>query len=166
MYFSCFKIKAASEDALRRLYAWMEKSPREIIKDVSLNKAEHVSRENGHWKGSSLFIISDGEWTVFRDLTDYFSLIPPNEWLEYAEENALIMVNCDEDAKKAELIAAEDGKIIRDFFAAENLPERIQNSGKLPFENETPVTEWRDMPGIIDKYFFLSPEKTGDVIIF
>ena len=161
---SYFRIKVQKDEAIDRLCNWTNGKPIESI-ETSYSKAVSVACIGGKWKGIALYVYQNEDWTVFEDLTGAYSSIPAEKWLEFAENEPLVVAGYNDAIVYAELIAIEKNQISKVFYEHTGIPEAFRNTGTLSFEDIKPIESWIDVAAFVDGDD-LAYSDNGTVLIF
>ncbi|MFL5249191.1 MAG: hypothetical protein ACJ79V_15340 [Myxococcales bacterium] len=111
------------------------------------DKIDLAIKDGDEWRGLAVFVYAWGPWTVFEHLSGGLTGRSDENWLELAQNDDLVYIDCNDAALYAELLAASKGRLIRHFLQDEQDPGDNVNIGKLPEEGrerfEIRPTHWR-----------------------
>jgi len=161
---SYFRVKVQKDEAIDRLCSWTKKKPRESI-ETSYSNAVNVACIEGQWKGIALYVYQNEDWTVFEDLTGAFSSIPGEKWLNFAENDPLVVAGYNDAIVYAELIIIDKNQILKDFYEHSGIPDAFRNTSKLSFEEINPIKSWVDVASFVDGDD-ITYSDNGTVLIF
>lgn len=156
-----FRIKLKKKEAIQRLCDWNGSEYKESIQTNYSNAVKASIDQNGQWKGSCLYVYQNEDWTVFEDLSGFYSFIPPESWLEFAKGDEMVFVAYNDAMLYAEMIAVVDGAVIKYFVEDFDMPEDNTNKGS----GYTEIQSWMDVADFMDhdEYYF---SDQGMVLIF
>lgn len=113
---SYFRIKTDLESAISRLERWNKKDFIER-KQVEYSQAVDESLdENGQWKGSCLYAYENEGWSVFEDLSGFYTSIPAESWLSLASNSDLIVAGYNDAMPYGEMIVIREGEVLKEFW--------------------------------------------------
>lgn len=158
---SYFRIKLPWKEAVERLYHWNGKMPKEVLQTTYAHAVEQSIDENGQWKGSCLYAYENEGWTVFEDLSGFFSTIPAVSWKNFAENNDLIVAGYNDAILYGEFIMISNGVIQKEFLEIADMPEEGVNNGEKYME----INSWVDVADFVDSDEIIYSE-SGAVLIF
>lgn len=148
---SYFRIEIPIDQAAKRLRQWWDvPEPDEYIETDSTSAVALACTEDGRWRGGAIFFYENQGWSVFEDLSGGFGFIPAESWLEFAQNDALVVAGYNDSVPYSELIVIEHGAVVRDFVDYPDEPELNRNSGKLPQEDSKPVCDWVEVASFVD----------------
>ena len=138
--------------AMQRLLSWSQKSELTPPVEVeSLHAVELACNDQGQWRGCALFVYEKQEWTVFEDLTGCFSALPAKDWLRFAKDNDFLFAGYNDAIGYGELIAIQDGKVLKEFFEDRQDSKDNRNQGYLPLEQTQPIQSWIEVGSVVDE---------------
>lgn len=160
---SYFRIKLKKNEAIQRLCDWNGGKYKESIRTDYSNAVKVSIDQNGQWKGSSLYVYQNEDWTIFEDLSGFYSFIDPEGWLKFAEEDEMVFAAYNDAILYAEMIAIVDGVVIKYFLEDFDMPEDNTNKGC----GYAGIQSWIDVANFMDhdEYFFDHSDQ-GIVLIF
>ena len=158
-----FRIKLNKKEAIQRLCDWKGGIYKESIRTNYLNAVKVSIDQNGQWKGDCLYVYQNEDWTVFEDLSGFYSFIDPESWLEFAREDELVFVAYNDAMLYAEMIEFVDGTVVKYFLENFDIPEDNVNKGSGYAE----IQSWIDGANFMDhdEYYFDRSDQ-GMVLIF
>ncbi len=149
---SYFRIKVPLEEAKTRLLKWWGvNEPIEYIETVSTKAVELACTEDGQWRGGALFFYEKGEWSVFEDLSGGFGGVSAGSWAGFAQDDSFLFAGYNDSIPYGELIAFENGTVVREFLDYPDEPDENLDKGKLPIEEQTPIKSWIDIASFVDE---------------
>jgi hypothetical protein len=104
-----------------------------------------LALEDGEWRGFATFVFAYGPWTVFDLLASGLSGRPIESWLELAQNDDLVYVDCNDAAQYAEVLAISQGRLVRHFLQDEQESSGHVNIGTLPEEDGKRFDDWVDV---------------------
>ena len=158
-----FRIKLNKKEAIQRLCDWKGGIYKVSIRTNYLNAVKVSIDQNGQWKGDCLYVYQNEDWTVFEDLSGFYSFIDPESWLEFAREDELVFVAYNDAMLYAEMIEFVDGTVVKYFLENFDIPEDNVNKGSGYAE----IQSWIDVANFMDhdEYYFDRSDQ-GMVLIF
>ena len=143
---SYFRIKTDLESAISRLESWNKKDFFER-KQVEYSEAVDKSLdENGQWKGSCLYAYENEGWSVFEDLSGFYTSIPADSWLSLADNCELVVAGYNDAMPYGEMIVIQEGKVLKEFW---DYPE---DNDFVNLGNGYPEIEsWEDVADFIEE---------------
>jgi hypothetical protein len=148
---SYFRIRLATEAATNRLCEWSGKTCIETPRDTDpVSAVDLACDQQGNWRAAALFVAHDRGWTIFNDLSGHFSSIPARRWAGFAEHDEFFLAGYNDAIPYGELVAIQDGSIVREFLDCADAPELNANSGSLVTESDSPIESWTDVASIVD----------------
>ena len=139
-----FRIRLPEAEAISRLRAWVGLNERETPGTLSYESCISATQnDDGSWSGVSLFAYHNDGWTVFDDVTGYFSFTPGVKWLEFARNDDFVKAFYYEEPEWGQLVAANNGTIVRELLIDKKRPSKSVNVGQLDSEGSERITEWR-----------------------
>ncbi len=146
-----FRVKLGKQIATNRLLTCLDLS--EIQEPVKMDVKEAIDKavEDGIWKEIPLYFYENESWTVFEDLSGWFSGLSSKEWLKFAEENEFVLAGYNDAISYGQLIVIKNGKLIRDFLYDEQQTQDNVNFGNLEYETDSPINNWIDAASFVDK---------------
>jgi hypothetical protein len=142
-----FRISIPFIQALERLKAWSESEWLEL--PVGTDRMSMLRPAPDGLRTAALFSYHNAGWTVFDDMSGYFTSVPAQEWMEFARGDSFFLANYNTATQSAELIVIESGIILREFLQDNALEETV-DVGKLPAEENAPIRSWLEVASIID----------------
>lgn len=159
---SYFRIKLPREYALERLCKYMEGKTYSEKIESSSDKIVQVSvNDQGIWKGSVLYTYENNGWTIFEDISGSYFSIPANAWLNFAQNDDLIVAGYNDTDIYGEYIEIKGGKVIKEYLEIIDYPEENINSGSCEHE----INNLTDIVNFIDSDVLVFSE-TGTIYIF
>ena len=145
---------------MQRLLTWSQRPELAPPVEVELLHAvELACDDQGQWRGCALFVYENREWTVFEDLTGCFSALPSEDWLRFAQEDDFLLAGYNDAIPYGELIAIQDGKVLREFFEDRQDPKDNRNKGYIPLENTQPIQSWIEVGTLVDEDHIVGAEQ-------
>lgn len=158
---SYFRIKLKMDDAINRLCTWNEEIYKERIETRYSNAVRICIDEKGQWKGQCLYVYERDGWTIFEDLSGFYSFIEIDSWLTFAKENDFLFAGYNDAIIYAELLVIIDGKVAKYFIECDDCPEENVNEG----DGIPDIENWVDVASFVDEDELIYSE-TGTVLIF
>lgn len=148
---SYFRVELGKRTATNRLLTYLNLS--EIQEPVKTDVMEAIDKvvEDGIWKEIPLYFYENQSWTVFEDLSGWFSGLSYKDWLKFAEEDEFVLAGYNDAISYGQLIVIKNGKLIRDFLYDEQQPQDNVNFGKLEYETDSPINTWIDVASFVDE---------------
>jgi hypothetical protein len=148
---SYFRIRLPKSDAMERFDSWIGLPELEPPKVVTLLKSvDEACDENGHWRGSALYVYEKDGWTVFEDLSGHCGSIPADSWLSFAESDEFVFAGYNDAIGYGELIVIENGTVVREFLYDSDNPEVNINRGELTGSSVEPMKSWVEAARFVD----------------
>jgi hypothetical protein len=148
---SYFRIRLPKSDAMARLASWTNAPELEPPREVALSDAVKLAcDENGHWRGSALYLYENRGWTVFEDLSGYCSYIPSDSWLSFAQYDDFVFAGYNDAIAYGELIVIENGAVVREFLYQGDDADDNVNRGILVGSAIEPMESWIQAARFID----------------
>lgn len=149
---SYFRIRLPLDAAKLRLAEWRGfPELRDLTKTDSVKAVDLACDEQGQWRGAALYFYEHDGWSAFQDLSGGFGFIAADEWLKFAQNDSLVVAGYNDAICEGELIVIEHGKIVRDFVECPDVPEENRNSGRLPQEDDKPISSWIEVASFVDE---------------
>ena len=104
-----------------------------------------LATKDDEWRGLGTFVFVHGPWTVFELLGGSLAGRSVDSWLELAQNDDLVYVDCNDAAAYAELVVTSQGQLIRHFLQDEQDSSEDVNIGKLPEEGRKRFDDWSDV---------------------
>jgi hypothetical protein len=148
---SYFRIQLSQPDAMLRLASWLDSPELEPPREVRLSDAVTFACDNnGHWRGSALYIYNNDGWTVFEDLSGHFSSIPADSWLTFAQSDNFVFAGYNDAIGYGELIVIEGGAVVREFPHGADNPDVKVNRGQLDGNPIESIETWIQAARFVD----------------
>lgn len=143
---SYFRIKTDLENAISRLERWNGKAFFER-KQVEYSEAVDESLdENGQWKGSCLYAYEEEGWSVFEDLSGFYSSIPGQSWLALAENDDFVFAGYNDAMPYGEMIVIGGGEVLKEFW---DYP--VENDLVILGDEYPEIESWEDVIDFIEE---------------
>ncbi len=113
---SYFRIKTDLESAINRLENWNKKA---FFEKQQVEYSEAVDKsldENGQWKGSCLYAYEEEGWSVFEDLSGFYTSIPAESWLFFAGNYDFVFAGYNDAMPYGEMIVISGGEVLKEFW--------------------------------------------------
>ena len=143
---SYFRIKVDLESAISRLEGWNKKAFFEKKQVEYSNAAKEALDENGQWKGSCLYAYENEGWSVFEDLSGFYTSIPAESWQSLAGDSDLVVAGYNDAMPYGEMIVIQGGEVHKEFW---DYPE---DNDLVNLGNGYPEIEsWEDVADFIEE---------------
>ena len=146
MVITTLRLLCPREQAMARYGRWVglpEVEPPRLVRER--DKIDLAVKEGDEWRGLAVFVYAWGPWTVFEHLSGGLTGRSMENWLELAQNDDLVYIDCNDAALYAELLVASQGRLIRHFLQDEQDPRDNVNIGKLPEEGRKRFDNWVDV---------------------
>lgn len=113
---SYFRIKTDLESAINRLENWNKKA---FFEKQQVEYSEAVDKsldENGQWKGSCLYAYEEEGWSVFEDLSGFYTSIPAESWLVFSGNYDFVFAGYNDAMPYGEMIVISGGEVLKEFW--------------------------------------------------
>lgn len=104
-----------------------------------------LAQQEGEWRGFAALVFVYGPWTVFDLLASGLSGRSIESWLELAQNDDLVYVDCNDAAQYAELLVTSQGRLVRHFLQDEQDSSGDVNIGNFPEEGRKRFDDWGDV---------------------
>jgi hypothetical protein len=145
MVYTSLRLRCGREEAMARYGRWLGLAEVEPPRLVRERESLDLALTDGEWRGFAAFVFVYGPWTVFDLLASGLTGRPIASWLELAQNDDLVYVDCNDAANYAEVLAISQGRLIRHFLQDEQAPSEQVNIGKLPEEERKRFDDWVDV---------------------
>lgn len=106
-----------------------------------------LALEDGEWRGFATFVFEHGPWTVFDLLSSGMTGRSIESWLELAQNDDLLYVDCNDAAQYGEVLAISQRRLVRHFLQDEQDSSGNVDIGELPEEGGKRFEDWVDVVG-------------------
>lgn len=158
---SYFRIKLGKDEAVERLCKWNGSGCRDRI-EADYSRAVDLSLdERGQWKGPCLYAYEKDGWTIFEDLSGGYSFLEADQWKLFAQNDEAIFAGYNDSIPYAELIALQNGVIVKMFMENFDIPEDNVNEGAAFAD----ILKWTDVASFVDSDELVYSDR-GELLIF
>ena len=147
---SFLHIKLPKEKAVSRFIQWIDGKILDGPRKVSYYKAVKEACDNDTWRGLSVLIYEYEDETFIEDMTGALASVSAAKWLEYAENDEFEFVGYNDSVPYGQIIAIQNGSVIKDFLQDEQEPSENRNTGTIDFEKTNELNEWHDAAEYVD----------------
>lgn len=142
---SYVRLRCPLEEAMGRYGRWIgspELGPPQLVREQD---AIGLALAGEEWRGLAVFIYASRSWTVVEELSGGLGIRPVESWLQLAQEGDLVYAGYNDAVPYAQLIAIEQGQVIRQYLQDEQDPSEDIHVGRLPEEAHAPFEDWTDV---------------------
>ena len=143
--YTYLRLHCRREEAMARYGPWLELAEVEPPRLVRERDSLDLALKDGEWRGLGTFLFVYGPWTVFELLGGSLTGRSVESWLELAQSDDLVYVDCNDAALYAELLVTSQGRLVRHFLQDEQDSSGDVNIGKLPEEGRQRFDDWGDV---------------------
>jgi hypothetical protein len=147
MVLSYIRIPCSIEEAMARYGRWIGRpevaAPRLIPERDRVNLALDAATEE--WLGLAVFVYESNGWAVIEEVSGGLGVEPAERWLALAGGGDLIYAAANDAVPYAQIIAIEQGRLVRNIIKDESDPADDVDVGRLPEESARPFESWVDV---------------------
>ena len=105
------------------------------------------------WRGVPFHVLGRSDWTDIRPISCSLRRTPTDRWLQLAARDKLLFTDFYGPGGFSELILIEGGRVKREFRKSVLHPKSDVDTGRLPFEEKSPLATWEDVGDFVYYYF-------------
>ena len=145
MVYTSLRLRCEREEAMARYGRWLGLAEVEPPRLVRERDSLDLALRDGEWRGFAAFVFEYGPWTVFDLLSSGLTGRSIESWLELAQNDDLVYVDCNDAAQYGEVLAISQERLIRHFLQDEQDSSAHVDIGKLPDEDRKRFEDWVDV---------------------
>jgi len=146
MVFSYIRMRCSAQDAMGRYGRWIGRpalGPPQLIAEG--RRVDLALDEDQQWLGLAVFVYESEEWAIIEELSGGLGLEPAEKWLALAADGDLVYAAANDAVPYAQIIAIEQGRLVRNIIKDESDPSDDVDIGRLPEELRRPFKDWVDV---------------------
>ena len=140
--YTYLRLHSRREEAMARYGRWLGLAEVEPPRLVRERDHLDLAVTDGEWRGLGTFVFVYGPWTVFELLGGSLTGRTVESWLELAQNDDLVYVDCNDAASYAELVVTSQGRLVRHFLQDEEDSSGDVNIGKFAEEGRKRFGDW------------------------